>query len=82
MKKPIESDPDMLDEYDFSHGVRGKYAQRFSEGTNVVVLSPEIAEIFPDSESVNQALRLLVEIAGRSVSKLSDRPNKGRQAHT
>jgi hypothetical protein len=71
MKKPIESDPDMLDEYDFSQGVRGKYAQRFAEGSNVVVLSPEMAQIFPDSESVNQALRLLVEIAGRSVGKLS-----------
>lgn len=61
----------MLDEYDFSQGVRGKYVQRFAEGSNVVVLSPEIADIFPDSESVNQALRLLVEIAGKSVGKAS-----------
>lgn len=73
MKKPIERDPDMLDEYDFSQGVRGKYVQRFAEGSNVVILSPEIAEIFPDSESVNQALRLLVEIAGRSAGKVSAR---------
>lgn len=68
-KKASERDPDMLDEYDFSQGVRGKYVQRFAEGSNVVVLSPEIAEVFPDSESVNQALRLLVEIAGKSVGK-------------
>ena len=71
MKKKVEHDPDMLDEYDFSQGVRGKYVQRFAEGSNVVVLSPEIADVFPDSESVNQALRLLVEIAGKSVGKAS-----------
>ena len=67
----VESDPDMLDEYDFSQGVRGKYVQRFAQGSNVVVLSPDIAEIFPDSESVNNALRMLVEIAGKSTGKLS-----------
>ncbi len=61
----------MLDEYDFSQGVRGKYVQRFAEGSNVVVLSPDLAEIFPDSDSVNQALRLLVEIAARSAGKAS-----------
>ncbi len=67
----VESDPDMLDEYDFSQGVRGKYVQRFAQGSNVVVLSPDIAEIFQDSESVNNALRMLVEIAGKSTGKLS-----------
>jgi len=61
----------MLDDYDFSQGVRGKYVQRFAQGSNVVVLSPDVAEIFPDSESVNTALRLLVEVAGRSTSKVS-----------
>ncbi|HOC20351.1 MAG TPA: hypothetical protein PKL16_02485 [Anaerolineae bacterium] len=69
MKKQVEEierDPDMLDDYDFSQGVRGKYVERFAQGSNVVVLSPDIAEIFPDSESVNNALRLLVEIAGKS----------------
>ena len=65
----IEHDPDMLDDYDFSQGVRGKYVQRFAQGSNVVVLSPDVAEVFPDSESVNNALRLLVEIAGKSVGK-------------
>ena len=69
MKKKVEHDPDMLDEYNFSQGVRGKYVQRFAEGSNVVVLAPEIADIFPDSESVNEALRLLVKIAGKSVGK-------------
>ncbi|MEA3344924.1 MAG: hypothetical protein U9Q78_01530 [Chloroflexota bacterium] len=73
MKKQveIERDPDMLDDYDFSQGVRGKYVQRFAQGSNVVILSPDVAEIFPDSESVNTALRLLAEVAGRSTSKVS-----------
>jgi len=73
MKKQVETerDPDILDDYDFSQGVRGKYVQRFAQGSNVVVLSPDVAEVFPDSESVNTALRLLVEVAGRSTSKIS-----------
>ena len=67
MKKPDDRspDPDMWDEYDFSAGVRGKYADRFAEGTNVVVLEPDVAELYPDSESVNRALRLLAELARR-----------------
>ncbi len=69
MKKPAKAkgDPDMLAEYDFREGVRGKYAERYAEGTNVVVLSPDVAEYFPNSEAVNTALRALVEIAHRSV---------------
>jgi hypothetical protein len=55
-------DTDMLDEYDFSGGVRGKYADRFPKGSNVVVLDPDVARVFPDSESVNRALRALAEI--------------------
>lgn len=73
MKKQLEidaRDPDMLDDYDFSQGVRGKYIQRFAEGSNVVVLSPDIAEIFPDSESVNEALRMLIKIARKNVSEV------------
>jgi hypothetical protein len=65
MKKAAKSkrDPDMLDEYDFSSGVRGKYAKRYAEGTNVVVLAPDVAAVFPDAQSVNDALRALVQIA-------------------
>ena len=48
----IEQDPEMQEEYDFGGGVRGKYAERYREGTNIVVLSPDVAEVFPDSESV------------------------------
>ena len=57
-----EREPEMLDEYDFSGGVRGKYADRFAQGSSVVVLDPDVAQVFADSESVNRALRALVEI--------------------
>ncbi len=55
-------DDGMLDEYDFRDGDRGKYTERYEEGSNVVVLSPDVAEAFPDSESVNEALRALMDI--------------------
>jgi hypothetical protein len=54
-------------DYDFSTGVRGKYAARFAAGTNVVVLSPDVAKVFPNSEAVNEALRTLVRISGKRV---------------
>lgn len=54
---------EMLDEYDFSKGVRGKYAKRYAAGSNVVILSPDVAEAFPDSDSVNEALRVLIKVA-------------------
>ncbi|RMF86007.1 MAG: hypothetical protein D6736_16100 [Nitrospinota bacterium] len=73
MKKdsPDHQDPEMLDEYDFSAGVRGKYAERYAQGSNVVVLDPDVAKVFPDSESVNQALRALVEIITRQAKRVS-----------
>lgn len=55
-------------EYDFSGGVRGKYAKRYAEGTNVVVLAPDVAKAFPNAQAVNQALRGLMEIADRTVA--------------
>jgi hypothetical protein len=60
------TDTDMLDEYDFNGGQRGRYADRFGEGTNLVALAPDVAERFPDSASVNEALRALIEIARRA----------------
>ncbi|HEU4593667.1 MAG TPA: hypothetical protein VFS10_00770 [Pyrinomonadaceae bacterium] len=61
-KEEIEEDAGMLDEYDFSQGVRGKYARRYAEGTNIVRLDPDVAKVFPDSDSVNQALRAIAQI--------------------
>jgi hypothetical protein len=47
----------MRDNYDFSKGVRGKYAERYKQGTNIVLIDPDIAKEFPDAEAVNDALR-------------------------
>ena len=63
--KRMQKDPDMLEEYDFSKGVQGKYAKSYAEGTNVVIIEPDVAKVFPDHDSVNQALRSLVEIIRR-----------------
>ena len=51
----------MKDNYDFSKGVRGKYASLYKEGSNIVVLEPEIARVFTDSEAVNEALRQVIQ---------------------
>ena len=56
----------MRKSYDFSGAVVGKYARRYAEGTNMVQLDPDVAIAFPDSKSVNEALRSLVRIAERS----------------
>jgi hypothetical protein len=53
-------------EYDLSRlrgGVRGKYVERYRAGTNLVLLSPDVAEYFPDEQSVNTALRALIHVA-------------------
>lgn len=63
--KKMPDDPDMLEEYDFSKGVRGKYARRYAEGTNVVVIEPDVAKFFPDHDSVNEALRSLAAIISK-----------------
>jgi hypothetical protein len=69
-KTETQPEPEMLDEYDFSGGVRSKYAERYAAGSNVVVLSPDVAEVFPDSESVNEALRALIKIARQTSKKV------------
>ena len=61
MKRESENN-DMLDQYDFSEGVRGKYAKKYHQGSNIVVLDPDVAQRFPNSEAVNQALRSLANI--------------------
>ena len=63
-----ELDDDLRPEYDFANmasGVRGKYVERYRSGTNVVLLEPDIAAAFPTAESVNEALRMLLDIAQR-----------------
>jgi hypothetical protein len=73
--KKTRKDPDMLEEYDFRGGVRGKYAKRYAEGANVVVIDPDVAEYFPDHDSVNESLRSLVAILKR---RSKAKPRGGR----
>ena len=73
MKKVEDGQEDELrPEYDFSQlkgKVRGKYAERYREGTNLVLLDPDVATAFPDAKAVNDALRLLIDLAQRQSSR-------------
>jgi hypothetical protein len=59
------NDKELLPEYDFSKGIRGKYAKRYNEGSNIVMIDPDVHEFFPDQKSVNEALRSLADIIKR-----------------
>jgi uncharacterized DUF497 family protein len=71
-KKPEKSkDDDLRAEYDASlirSGVRGKYAKRYHEGKNLVLLAPDVAAAFPDAKAVNDALRLLMSVAKKTAN--------------
>ena len=65
---------ELCSEYDFSQlqgGVKGKYVDRYNEGTNLVLLAPDVAAAFPDDEAVNQALWLLIKVAQTQVKSAS-----------
>ena len=67
-----EAKHELRREYDLSKlkgGVRGKYVARYRTGTNLVLLSPDVAEYFPDEQSVNTALRALIHVAKGSLSR-------------
>jgi hypothetical protein len=66
-KNNLETQPD----YDFSAGVRGKYARRYAQGTNVVVLEPDVARVFPNAEAVNSSLRALAQIIRKRKSAVA-----------
>ena len=68
MKKAITK---IIPEYDFSSGIRGKYAKRFEDGTNIIILAPDVVKDFPDSYSVNETLRAIAKIAKRSRRKIA-----------
>jgi hypothetical protein len=80
MKK---SKPDELrSEYkrsDLGRGVRGKYYKSYQEGTNIVLLSPDVAEVFPDEASVNEALRSLIKVANQSVGLTNRSSGRGKK---
>jgi hypothetical protein len=64
-KAEIESADELRSEYDFSKlkgGAKGKYAERYREGTNLVPLAPDVAKIFPNPDAVNEALRFLIRV--------------------
>jgi hypothetical protein len=70
-------DDDLRPEYDLSQlkgGVRGKYYHQATAGTNLVLIERELADVFPDSESVNRALRLLVNTAAAAAGTVRRRP--------
>lgn len=67
MKKAMKNDADeMRPEYDLRGGVRGKYYERYRQGTNIVLLEPDLAKVFKDSSTVNRALRVYLAEHGES----------------
>ena len=72
---PQSDSDEMRPEYDFSQGVRGKHYRAYRAGTKVVFLEPDIAEAFPTSASVNEALRLLVQLA-KTKAVVGSRPDR------
>jgi len=64
-------DNDMLEEYDFSNGIRGKYTEQYKEGVNIVKLDKDVVKFFPDAKSVNEALRTLIKLMGSENSSVS-----------
>ena len=70
--RTMPNDSDVLEEYDFSQGVRGKYAKRYAEGTNVVVIEPDLAQYFPDNATVNEALRSLLSIVKTQEKRITE----------
>jgi uncharacterized DUF497 family protein len=75
MKKATHKDDEMRNHYDFSGGVRGKYSRRYAEGTNVVVLDPDVARLFPNRDAVNETLRAVAQIV-QIQERGRHRPNK------
>lgn len=63
----------LRDEYDFSGGVRGKHYQAYRAGTNVVLLEPDVADVFKDSAAVNKALRAIAQVARDHADTADDR---------
>ena len=69
----MKEEDEMLEEYDFSNGIRGKYAKAYKEGVNIVKLDRDVMKFFPDAKSVNEALRTLINLMnnGQNPLKLS-----------
>ena len=61
---------EMLEEYDFSNGIRGKYAQAYKEGVNIVRLDRDVMKFFPDAKSINEAFRTLINLMNNAQNPL------------
>jgi hypothetical protein len=82
-KKADESSDEMRPEYDLrklKFVGRGIYAERYRSGTNLVLLDPDIRAIFPDDESVNEALRVIANVAKQQATRASKNPPRGRRS--
>ncbi len=62
----MRKEDEMLEEYDFSNGIRGKYAQKYKEGVNIVKIDDDVRKVFPDSKSVNEALRTFIHLVSKN----------------
>ncbi len=88
MKKKSKDDKgdDLRLEYDLGEllkdGVQGKYADRFQEGTNLVLLDSDVMETFPNDKAVNEALRLVIKLTKLTTSKKKSTPKKGAYSPT
>ena len=88
MKKKSKDDKgdDLRPEYDLrellKNGVQGKYADRFQEGSNLVLLDSDVMETFPNDKAVNEALRLVIKLTKLTKSKKKSTPHKGTYSQT
>ncbi len=80
-RRRTNSDDDLLPEYDFTGAVRGKYYERYRQGTNVVLLDADVAAAFRDSAAVNDALRLLISLAEAKVARGRTEANEQQRAN-
>ena len=83
MKKVKESD-ELRPEYrraDFGQGVRGKYFESYKKGTNLVLLSPDVAKAFPTDEAVNEALRSLIHLVQKSIGLTKRSTGRTKKVH-
>ncbi|MCP3874700.1 MAG: hypothetical protein GY699_16300 [Desulfobacteraceae bacterium] len=67
----ISNDQKIQKEYDFSTGVRGKYTKKYQEGTNVIIIDPDVAEFFSDEGSINDILRSLIPVIKNQEKKIA-----------
>ncbi len=83
--KKAESDDELRPLYtreDFGKGIRGKHFEAYRKGTNLVLLSPDVAKVFPTDEAVNEALRALIDIARKSTGLKKRAPRTTREKNT